>query len=134
MLTNTFVVPVTVSGTIAVAAGALQYPVPVAADLVRVVGKLATAGTTQALLVDVNKNGTTVWTNQANRLSIAANATAGAVNPALDANNGVNQIAPTVTQTPAIATYAAGDTVSVDVDQFGTSAANLVVMLEFKAK
>lgn len=134
MLTNTFVVPVTVSGTIAVAAGALQYPVPVAADLVRVVAKLGTAGTTQPLLVDVNKNAVTVWTNQANRLSIAANATAGSVQPALDANNGVNQIAPTVTQTPAIATFAAGDTVSVDVDQFGTSAANLVVMLEFKAK
>ncbi len=136
MLTNTFVIQHSVSGALTAAAGALQYPLPVAADLVRVQAYAATAPVGANVLVDVNKNGTTVWPTQSQRLTITAGQSAGVVNPALDANNGVNQIAPTVTQTPPIATFAQGDRVSVDVDQIGsgTAGSNLVVVLEFKAK
>jgi hypothetical protein len=66
---------------------------------------VATAPTGAALIVDVNVAGTTVFTSQANRPSIAASGNS-AVSGAIQAG-----------------TFAAGDVISVDVDQVGSSVA-----------
>lgn len=58
-----------------------------------------------SLIVDVNINGTTIFTTQANRPSVAASANA--------ANSGI----------PEIISLAAGDRLTVDVDQIGSTAA-----------
>ena len=58
-----------------------------------------------AIVVDLNKNGSTVYTDQANRPSIAVG-----TNSATGNN-------------PALTTLAAGDYLTVDVDQVGSSAA-----------
>jgi hypothetical protein len=71
-----------------------------------------TAPTGSSLIVDVNKNGTTIFTTQSARPSIAS--------------AGV-----TATGTPAVTTLAAGDYLSVDVDQVGstTPGADLTVQV-----
>src|SRR5438094_1756635 len=63
-----------------------------------------TAPTVSALIADVNKNGVTVFTTQANRPSIAAGANASS------------------TTLPDVTAVAAGDRVSYDVDAIGTVA------------
>jgi hypothetical protein len=66
---------------------------------------VGTAPTGAAILVDVNKNGTTIFTTQGNRPSIAAggNASSAAV--------------------PDVTSLAAGDFLTVDVDQIGSTVA-----------
>lgn len=64
-----------------------------------------TAPTGSTILVDVNKNGTTVYTTQTARPSIAISG--------FSALGG----------TPAILTYASGDYLSVDLDQIGSTIA-----------
>lgn len=63
---------------------------------------VGTAPTGAALVVDVNKNGTTIFPTQANRPSIAA---AGF----------------TATGTPGVTGWAAGEYLTVDVDQVGST-------------
>lgn len=82
----------------------------------RILGVRATAGTApagQALIVDVNVGGTTIFTTQANRPTIAAGS-----NTILRTNMDVT-------------TVAAGDYLTVDVDQVGTTTpgADLVVQV-----
>lgn len=62
-----------------------------------------TAPTGQALIVDVHKNGTTIFTTQANRPQIAAGANSGN------------------STTIDVPTWANGDYITCDVDQVGTS-------------
>ena len=64
-----------------------------------------TAPTGAALVVDVNKNGTTIYTSETKRPSIAA---------------GTNT---DLGDTPDVTTLAAGDYLTVDVDQVGSTAA-----------
>lgn len=99
-----------VAGTLSVLADApgaayyLQTPFAAAIDEVRV--HVGTAPTTQAVIVDVNDDGTTVFTTQANRPTIAAtttDATSGA------ADGGAN--------------VAKDSVITVDVDQVGTGTA-----------
>ena len=76
---------------------------------------VGTAPTGQALIVDVNKNGTTIFTTQANRPAIpAGNNTSGEVTN-MD-----------------ITTIAVGDYLTVDVDQVGSVVAgsDLVVQID----
>lgn len=75
-----------------------------------------TAPTTQAIIVDVHKNGTTVYTTQGNRPQIAASATAG-----------------NSTTLPDVKTIAAGDYLTADIDQVGsgTTGADLVVIQRY---
>jgi len=63
-------------------------------------------------LVDVNKNGTTIYTSQANRPSLAWD----------DANGWAISGAPDVT------TFVAGDIITIDIDQIATGAADLIVI------
>lgn len=64
-----------------------------------------TAPTGAALIVDVNKNGTTIYTTQTARPQIAVS------------TNSANG------NSPAVTTFAAGDYITVDVDQIGSTVA-----------
>lgn len=62
------------------------------------------APTGASLIVDVHKNGTTIFTTQSNRPTIAATTF-------------------TDTSTPAVTTWAAGEYLTVDIDQVGSTVA-----------
>jgi hypothetical protein len=66
---------------------------------------LDTAPTGATFIVDVNKNGTTLFTSQAARPTIAISANASS------------------TTAPAVTALAAGDRLSIDIDQIGSSVA-----------
>lgn len=76
-----------------------------------------TGPTGAALLFDINKNGTTIWATQGNRLTIADGQTSG------------NQTSFDTT------TLTAGDILTIDVDQIGSTIAgqDITVMLEIQA-
>jgi hypothetical protein len=106
------VYPVTflASGTLTVGANkAHEFPVVFDAGalptIVSVTTRVKTAPTGQALLVDVNKNGTTIFTTQGNRPSIAAGAKTSAI------------------MVPDVTVLASLDILSVDVDQVGSGVA-----------
>jgi hypothetical protein len=63
---------------------------------------IITAPASQAVILDVHKVGTTIYTTQANRPQIAAGANVGAL------------------AAPAVTTWADGDYLTIDVDQIGT--------------
>ena len=73
------------------------------------------APTGSSVIVDINVNGTTVFTNQANRPTIAASASTSGKVTAID-----------------VATIGIGDYLTVDVDQVGsaTPGSDLVVQVE----
>jgi hypothetical protein len=93
-------------GTLLVVTGAGRHYVLRACKILGVVAAVGTAPTGASILCDVNKNGTTVFTTQGNRPSIAAAATK------------VSSAA-----VPDVTTLAAGDLLSVDIDQVGSSVA-----------
>lgn len=114
------VIPFSRSGTLTTGTGTMAYRAPVALTLkhVRLYCTTAPTGTTstpitgEALVVDVNKNGTTVFTTQANRPSITASANS-----------------ETATTAPDVTAVAAGDRITVDIDFVGSlvAGADLVV-------
>ena len=88
---------------------------PFAGTIRSITTAVTTAPTGAALICDVNIAGTTVFTTQANRPSIAI--------------NGFSDNSADI----AAGTFAAGDVVSVDVDQIGSSVAgsNLSVLVTY---
>lgn len=79
--------------------------VGLAGTIVDVRAYLDTAPTTSSFIIDVNKNGTTIFTTQANRPTVAI------------AGNASTTTAPDVTA------VAAGDRITVDCDQIGSGTA-----------
>jgi len=94
------------SGVAAVGQGTGRFLFPHAVTVLGVVAAADTAPTGSSLIVDVNKNGTTMFTTQANRPAIAA-----------------GQHATSVTAVPDVTSVAAGDYLSVDIDQVGATIA-----------
>jgi hypothetical protein len=94
-----------VTGAVAVATGKSRIYLEGDYVVETVRAAVNTAPTGSALVVDVNRNGTTIYTDQANRPSIA---------PGTNSATGNN---------PAMTTLAAGDYLTVDVDQVGSTAA-----------
>jgi len=90
--------------------------VGIAGTIVDVRARILTAPVGSTFIVDVNKNGTTIFTTQANRPTVA------------DGENVSSTTAPDVTA------VAAGDYLSVDVDQIGsgTAGSNLLVSVTIK--
>lgn len=111
ILDNTF----TYTGTIATLANNAQWYLPVACVFLSGDISLVTASSSGAVTVDINKNGTTIYTTQANRPSLAASATHGTFT------------------TPDVTTFAAGDRIGVDVDAAGTGAVTLTVTINLRA-
>jgi hypothetical protein len=101
-------------GTLTAAAGKAFVVAPHAGVIKTVKASVGTAPAGSSLIVDINKNGTTIFTTQANRPTIAAAATAA-----------------TLAGQPNVLTFAAGDLLSVDIDQIGsgTAGSNLAVAL-----
>jgi hypothetical protein len=93
-----------------------QWVVPFAATITDVRAYIGTAPVGSTFILDCNKNGTTLFTTQGNRPTIA------------DGGNASTTTAPDVTA------LAAGDRVSVDIDAVGsgTAGANLSVSISFK--
>lgn len=94
-----------IDGELEVGTNAMSFVVPM--DLTVTGGKLAvsTAPTDASLICDINKNGTTLWTTQGNRPTIAA------------AGSSASITAPDVTS------LAQGDVISLDIDQVGSTIA-----------
>lgn len=93
------------AGDLTADAGDGRYPVPQDGTIVSVRAAVGTAPTGSSLIVDVNKNGTTVFTTQANRPSIAVSGSSSSA------------------AVPDVTSVAAGDLLSVDVDQVGSTIA-----------
>lgn len=94
-----------IAGTVAIATGKSRWYLEGNYQIETVRIAVDTAPTGAALTVDVNKSGTTIYTTQSARPSIAASA-----NTATGNN-------------PAVKTFAAGDYITVDVDQVGSTVA-----------
>jgi hypothetical protein len=90
--------------------------VGVAGTIVDVRARALTGPTGAALIADVNKNGTTIFSTQGNRPTIADGATVSS------------------TTLPDVTSVAAGDYLSLDVDQIGSGVAgsNLLVSVTIK--
>lgn len=119
-----FALKIGVAGVLTAAAGAEHIALPFPAKLVRVSAGLGTYVAGAALLLDVNKNGTTVFTTQGDRVTIA------------DGAAEVVAKGPWTTADLAAKLFAKGDLVSVDVDQIGTTSghhgSDLAVVLVFE--
>lgn len=92
-------------GTVAVGSGTTKLRLPTAVAIQNVAATVGTAPTGASLIVDVNRNGTTVFTTQSTRPTIAA-------------GNTVSNVA-----VPQVTVCNAGDTLTVDVDQVGSTVA-----------
>ena len=105
-----------VTGAVAVAAGKSRIYLEGDYVVETVRAAVNTAPTGAALVVDVNRNGTTIYSDQGGRPSIAAG-----TNSATGNN-------------PAVTTLAAGDYLTVDVDQVGsaTAGADLTVTVRVR--
>lgn len=99
------VAPFTMAGTVTVKTGTSRYYVESARTISRVRTAVGTAPTGATLIVDVKKNGTTIFTTQANRPAIA-----------------ISGFTATVTNMD-ITAVAAGDYLTVDVAQIGSTVA-----------
>ena len=111
------VIPYGRTGTVTVAAGVTKFRFPFAATILGVSAAVGTAPTGSSLIVDVNKNGTTIFTTQGNRPAIAAGATYAAEVTNMD-----------------VTSFAAGDYLTVDIDQIGSTVAgaDLVVFVRYQ--
>ena len=105
----------TFAGTLSVISGAARLYFPTAVTILGISAAVGTAPSGASVVVDVNKNGTTIFTTQANRPTIAA---------------GTNT---DLTNTPDVTTISANDYLTVDVDQIGsgTAGANLTVTIHY---
>lgn len=104
-------------GSLTVAAGTTRFRFPWAVTLLGVTAAIGTAPTGAAVVLDVNKNGSTIFTTQANRPTIA-----------------VNGFSTTAEPSPDITSMVAGDYLTVDRDQIGSSAtgADLTVFIRYR--
>lgn len=96
--------------------GDAELPLDGDYSLVSVAARVKTAPTGADLIVDVNKNGTTIFGTQANRPTVAASANNATVGAA------------------SVTTFASGDRLSVDIDQVGSTVAGgfLVVVIRLR--
>lgn len=92
-----------VDGVLGTGQGQARWYAPVACTIVEVRASVGTAPTGAAILVDVEKNGTTIFTTQGNRPTIA-------VSTHTD-----------VSGTPDVTALAAGDYLTFSVDQVGST-------------
>lgn len=104
-------------GTLVVKTGKGHFYFPVAATILGVSAIVDTAPTGADVILDVNKNGTTVFTTQGNRPTIPAGST--------------ETSAEAVPNTTAVA---AGDDLTVDIDQIGSTVAgaDLSVVVRYR--
>lgn len=106
---------ITLPGPATVRAGGTKIPVPTGTYTISEVrAAIETAPTGASLILDVNKNGTTIYSGGTGRPTIAASATQG------------------TDGTPSTTTVSGGDYFTVDIDQIGSTVAgtNVSVLIE----
>lgn len=94
------------NGALTVGAGKDRWIAPFSGEILNVIAVVGTAPTGGDLILDIDKDGTTVFTTQANRPTIPAGATESPVSAR-----------------PDVTTFAAGDVISLGVDQIGVTVA-----------
>jgi len=94
------------TGTLTVTTGTQRLPIDGAYTITGTRLMVGTAPTGTDLIVDINRNGTSIYTTQANRPSITAGQNAGGPGTA-----------------PDVTALVAGDYLTVDIDQIGSSVA-----------
>lgn len=95
----------TITGTLVVGTGSTRLYMATAGNVVNVIAGVGTAPTGASVIFDVNKNGTTIFTTQGNRPTIAASAFSD------------------TSSTPDVTSFSAGDYFTIDVDQIGSTIA-----------
>lgn len=105
-------------GTLSTGLGAVPFIFPFAATINGAVAAVGTAPTGASLICDVNLNGTTIYTTQANRPTIAAGQTKTSSMPA-----------------PDVTGVSAFDVLTVDIDQIGSTipGADLIVVISYNS-
>jgi NO-binding membrane sensor protein with MHYT domain len=103
----------TIPGALAVAVGSVRWYAPKSITITSVVVSVGTASLGASVIFDVNKNGTTIFTTQANRPTVAASAFTAS------------------TTGMSVTTLTTSDYITVDIDQIGTtySGADAVVQI-----
>jgi hypothetical protein len=112
------VAPFTKTGTLTVTTGTARWYFSENVTILSVRASVGTAPTGASVIVDVNKNDTTIFTTQGNRPAIAVSTnTSGAVTN-MD-----------------VTTCASGDYLTVDIDQIGSTVAgaDLTVQIRYRA-
>jgi hypothetical protein len=104
-----------VPGTLAVGTGVPRYYFTNSATITNIAASVGTAPTGSSVIFDVNKNGTTIFTTQANRPTIA-------ISGFYDGSS-----------VPDITSIASGDYITIDIDQIGSSVAgtDAVIVVEW---
>lgn len=104
------------AGDLVVGAGADRWYMTRAGTLTNVAAWVQTVPTGAAIRVDVNKNGSTIFTTQANRPNIAAGTRTD------------------LASVPDVTAFVAGDYFTIDIDAIGSTipGADLVVLLEWQ--
>lgn len=113
---NDYIAVFSRSGDATITAGTMRWRFPVAATIVGASAAIGTAPTGSSLIIDVNKNGTTIYTTQGNRPTISAG------------TNSASETSPNVTS------MAIGDYLTVDIDQIGSTVAgsDLTVFVRYR--
>lgn len=108
-----------VAGTLSQGSGVGRFRFPFNATILGATAAINTAPTGQSVILDVNKNGTTIFTTQGNRPTITAGANATTTEPA-----------------PDVTTITAGDYLTVDRDQVGSgvAGADATVFVRYKRR
>jgi hypothetical protein len=88
------------------------YTLPWAGTITKAYANVVTAPSGAAILIDINRNGTTIWSTQSNRLTIADGATSG-----------------TQTSFNTTAVFE-NDVITMDIDQIGSSASGVRLTVE----
>lgn len=103
------------SGVITVGTGTHRFRFPFAATLLGVSASVSVDPTGSSLIFDVNKNGTTIFTTQGNRPTIAASGFATTTEPA-----------------PDVVAIVAGDYLTIDRDQIGSTVSGSDAVLQIR--
>jgi len=105
----------TIPGTLSAATGAIRVynALGRTVTISKVLLSVGTAPSGSALIVDINKGGTTIFTTQSNRPQVAVGSNTGE------------------TTTIEVNSWADGEYLTIDVDQAGTNTANLTVHIVY---
>lgn len=116
VLLSSFIQTFTQSGTLAAGAGTTAFRLPFDAILVSVTATVGTAPTGTSVIADVNRNGVTIFTTQANRPTVPAGQFTSAA------------------ATADVTLLLAGDRITVDIDQVGSTipGSDLTVTLDLQ--
>jgi hypothetical protein len=102
-----------VDGALATETGVTAWVSPKSATISSIIAYCSTKGASGSTTIDIHKNGTTVFTTQANRPSVAYN----------DADGWA-------TGTPDVTSLLEGDVLTLDIDAVATGAEGLAVVIE----